>query len=331
MGHKEETRFYPLPYEQVMAHFQRALELAEYTIGVVDSQHGEFTGSPPASLGSYGLFFTARIGHIPQGTQVWIKVTQSELGSWTAAKRLNRLWVVFEQILAGKPPEVDLVARARSHRLAAYGLLTLAFLCGLVFILMLFAYATSATTREEWGAPTFFIMLPGMGILTRVGLERLEKARAMSGKSVTTGYGAAPNQSHSPSHPQHQRPSWPAPPTPPAPPGSKGAIPPPFREPAPAPAQPPSSAPSSSAPSSSAPSLSRPPISANPPFPAPPSHLTGPPPRSGTDPLPSFRNLPIPTVTIQCPECQARMVVEKLDRLQSVRCESCGAEGQIEI
>ena len=37
------------------------------------------------------------------------------------------------------------------------------------------------------------------------------------------------------------------------------------------------------------------------------------------------------TVTIQCPSCQSRMQVFKLGKLQQIKCESCGTEGELEI
>ena len=73
----------------------------------------------------------------------------------------------------------------------------------------------------------------------------------------------------------------------------------------------------------------------------PPSQST-PPPQTDTGPLPSSQPPqipepaeetppPPPMATIECPGCQVRMEIPKLGRLQQIRCEGCGLEGELDI
>lgn len=85
--------------------------------------------------------------------------------------------------------------------------------------------------------------------------------------------------------------------------------------------------------------------------PHPPNHGAGPPsqtqyarspppstpePRSSEAPS-SIQEQQLPqapapeAVTIQCPSCQARMQIPKLGKLQQIKCQSCGMEGELEV
>jgi len=67
------------------------------------------------------------------------------------------------------------------------------------------------------------------------------------------------------------------------------------------------------------------------PAPAPPSPEAAyqPPAKA---PAPEPQKPPAPeTVTIQCPSCQGRMRIPKLGRLQQIKCEACGLEGELEV
>jgi len=71
--------------------------------------------------------------------------------------------------------------------------------------------------------------------------------------------------------------------------------------------------------------------------PAPPSQTqySRPAQPSTPEPKPPEQQQPQPPaqemVTIQCPGCQGRMQIPKLGKLQQIKCESCGTEGELEV
>ena len=62
--------------------------------------------------------------------------------------------------------------------------------------------------------------------------------------------------------------------------------------------------------------------------------ISAPPPPTATSPEPESPIAAPPTpdiATIECPSCQSRMKIPKLGRLQTIKCERCGLEGDVEI
>ena len=67
-----------------------------------------------------------------------------------------------------------------------------------------------------------------------------------------------------------------------------------------------------------------------------PYRMSGPPTTTSSQPYPPPPPAPPPvspveTVTLECPDCQHRIKVQKLGQTQTVKCGSCGLEGDIEV